>query len=152
MSGWYGHIVKVNIQNGIDFPNFSGRLSIINPFVKEETARLERKVKYLGAQISYEVALHSQIAQRDTITKLKAVDTGRLRESVKITGNGLTSFIGTDLYYAEQVHDIGYKRSGSINVRKSHGIGPRPWVTISAERVAGEIDSIVKSSFEKAFR
>ena len=151
MSGWYGHVVSVNIQNNIKFPKYTGKLSLINPFITEEVNRLDKKVKFLGSEISYNVALQSQIAQRNAITELEAVDTGRLRHSVKITGSGLTSYIGTDLYYAQTVHDEGFRGNGGINVKWPNGVGPRPWTVVSTEVVVRSIDSIVESSLNKIF-
>ena len=154
MAGWYGHTITVNIDDTFKFPSLTGRTSIINRDIQNEIARLNRKLKFTGSQISYDIAKISQIHQRNTITKLGAVDTGTLRDSVQITGNGLVSTIGTSLYYASTVHDVGYQNQKIFNIngliiRGHSDIGPRPWVDVSAEMVADEIDGIVKEHLSK---
>ncbi len=156
MSGWYGHTITVNIDESFKFPKIGGKLAFLNPYVNEEVDRLNRKLKFAGSRISYDIALMSQTYQRRAITDLDAVDTGRLRDSVRITGNGLTSHIGTDLFYAETVHDIGYKNQtifniNGITIRGHSDIGPRPWTEVSAGMVLEKIDGIVDGHLNKIF-
>lgn len=156
MSAWYGHTITVNIDNGFKLPRVGGKLAFLNPYFDKEVDTLNRKLKFAGARISYDVALMSQTYQRKAIEDLGAVDTGRLRDSVRITGEGLNAHIGTDLYYAEQVHDIGYKNQKIFNIngliiRGHSDIGPRPWVDASASMVADKIDGIVKDNLNNIF-
>lgn len=151
MSGWYGHTIEVNIQKKIKTPSYDGKLGFIDTILSEEISHLERKMTYIGSQISYQIALSSQTFQRRAITELDAVDTGRLRDSIRITGNSLISYVGTDLYYAEDVHDIGIKGSGSLNVKWPNGVGPRKWTEVSASNVANSIDGIVEGVLNKNF-
>lgn len=151
---WYGHTVTVNVDDSFRFPSITGRASIINRDIQNEVGRLNRKIKSTGVRISYDIAKISQIHQRNTITELGAVDTGTLRDSVQITGNGLVNTIGTSLYYAETVHDVGYRNQkifhiNGLTISGHSDIGPRPWVDISAEKVADEIDGIVKGHLTK---
>lgn len=148
MPKWYGHTVEVKISDEINFPKIKGKLSLVNDIISDETKRLQKKLNFMRYQLTSEIALRSQIIQKNTITELGAVDTGRLRESVRIVQSGNHAEIGTALGYAETVHDIGYKHQSIFNingiiVRGHSNIGPRPWSDISAKNLAGEIDDVV---------
>lgn len=156
MPGWYGHTVSVEVDDKYNFPKYSGKYSFLNDILSEENERIHNKFKNLGESIANDIALDSQMVQRNTITELEAVDTGRLRDSVKVTGYGLTRQIGTDLFYAKTVHDIGYKNQKIFNingivVRGHSDIGPRPWSEIAAGEVADHIDGIVRSKVDEVF-
>lgn len=151
---WYGHTVELKINDNAKFPKYKGKLSFLNGIASTETNRLSRKMRFMGTQIVNEIAHRSQVHQRNTITELGAVDTGRLRDSVRITGSALRASIGTDLYYAEQVHDIGYRNQKIFNInglviRGHSDIGPRPWVDRSADRLVSDIDEIVTANIDK---
>lgn len=154
MAGWYGHTITVEVQDGFKFPKFDGRLSFLNSITDYETRRVSRKLNKAGEEILGELALRSQFAQRDIITELGAVDTGRLRDSIQISTSGLTANIGTSLFYAETVHDIGYKNQTIFNingiiVRGHSDIGPRPWVEKSFELLEEKVDGVVNASLNK---
>lgn len=151
MSGWYGHTIHVDITNNIKFPKFGGKLGMLDDILSSESDNLERKMNYIGSQIAYNIAISSQTLQRKAITELDAVDTGRLRESIRITGSGLTSYVGTDLFYAEQVHDEGFKGTGNINVKWPNGVGPRPWTDISSDILFRDVDDIVSGLINRNF-
>lgn len=148
MPKWYGHTVEVKIDDEFNFPKFGGRLSFVDSIISDEMNTLRKKLNFMSAQLTSEIALKSQIIQKNTITDYNAVDTGRLRESIRIIQSGNHAQIGTDLYYAEQVHDIGYQHQkifniNGITVRGHSNIGPRPWSDTAAESLAGEIDELV---------
>lgn len=147
MPGTYEHIIRMNIKRGKRIPQFSGPLSCINSFITSEYDHLNRRLGFVGTQIVNDLAISSQKAQRDTITRLKAVRTGRLRDSIRITGEGLEAHVGTSLYYAQYVYEgwgpvsDNYNKS-KVNVRE-YRAGPRPWTEISATEFERSIDGIV---------
>ena len=146
MTGTYEHIIRLNVQNSIRGSSFKSQFAGLNSFLSSEIDRLERRVKFSGVKIVNELALESQRVQRDTITQLGAVRTGRLRDSIRVTGSGLEAHVGTSLYYAQNVYEgecsIDVKGGGSIVVK--YRAGPRPWTEISASEFERSIDGIVK--------
>ena len=158
MSDTYEHRINLVLKKNIRIGEYSGPLSCVNDIIREEASHLENMFDFIGNQIVDELALFSQQVQRDTITRLGAVRTGRLRDSVRISRNGLSARVGTDLYYARYVHDgygprtQRYKSShGGINVRRIGGASPRPWVDISASEFERGMDSIIERGIGMVF-
>ena len=83
MSGTYEHVIRLNVINAIR-GKLNSNIPGLNSYISHEIGNLEKRLKFQGATIVDKLALSSQEAQRDTITRLKAVRTGRLRDSVRI--------------------------------------------------------------------
>lgn len=149
MPGTYEHVIRLKVQNTIR-GKFRSTLPGLGGYLSQEVDRLERRLKFQGALIVDDLALSSQKAQRDTITRLKAVRTGRLRDSIRVTGSGLEAHVGTSLYYASYVYEgEGPVWSNGTIVVREYGAGPRPWTEISASEFERGIDGIVMKGLSK---
>ncbi len=154
MPGTYEHIIQVEIDDQL--PTIpSTPLVDIAPLINETLEHILHQLNYKATGLTNELALTSQQLQQAVITSLGAVRTGRLRDSVTVTGGGLTAHIGTSLFYASYVHDGRghvYPRSqkylhwgDNIYVKEAGPVAARPWIDISSDMLEGAIDIIVEN-------
>lgn len=154
MPGTYEHIIQVEIND--ELPTIPSTPIIdIAPIINEILTSVKKQVNYKATGLTNELALTSQTLQQAVITSLGAVRTGRLRDSVQVSGGGLTAHVGTSLYYASYVHDGRghvYPQSrkylhwgDNIYVKEAGPVTARPWIDISSDMFEGAIDIIVEN-------
>ena len=158
MPGWYGHEIEVNI----DKSGANSKIDLVSPCevlaneVNSEIANMVGKVEGGVGGLVSEIAHLSHDLQVSALTGYGSNKSGTLVGSITEESSGNSARIGTDLFYAQYLHD-GRGSVTATNAKVLHfyndgvevfvkSVGPstpKPYVDDSSRILSARIDSVI---------
>lgn len=161
MPGRYEHVVELNVNNGgivrIDLPP---PCESIAAEVNGDIANMVGKVEGGAGGLMSEIASLSRNMQISALDSYGSNKSGTLAGSITEEVSGNSARIGTDLFYAQFLHDGRGSVTASGNVLHFFNDGeevfvksvgpstPRPYLDDSAKMMEVQIDAIVNHFLE----
>ena len=162
MPGWYGHDVDLHIDtSGLNAKiDLAPPCDILASEVNSDLAEIGAKANNAKGLLIEQIGEASRSSQIQSLSGYGSNKSGRLAGSISVESSGNHARIGTDLFYAEYVHDgrgsitangnvLHFFNDGEEVFVKSVGpSSPRPYTDDSAGVLDTKIDEIMNSFME----
>lgn len=159
----FGHTISLDFHlDDIEEISLPGEFQEVADCANNEVLNTMKTLESNVPNILDQLAIDSQQLQQEALSKYGSIVTGKLYESISISGGGNTRDIGTDLFYARYVNDgrgpvyaknakcLHFITKGGVEIfTKSVGpASPRPYIEDSSEELTTVIDELVTEVVE----